>query len=148
MYQFEPDPTALGTAAKDFAGQSAFYVQTSLLYTNDARQRMLRVHNYAVRSSRDPSDIYGSLDPQTLVAAMVRRKLPSFVSTVPLIDIQLELVNEFKRVFKGVAAQTSAELQGQLLPHLALGFLGVLKSTVFQAHYINNCELSSQEQQR
>lgn len=148
MYQFEPDPTVIGTSAKDFGSQNAFHIQTSLLYTNESRQRMLRVHNYAVKSSRDVGDIYASIDPQTLISAMVRRKLSSFVSTIPLIDIQLEMVNEFKRVFKGVASQTSAELQGQLLPHLALGFLGVLKSPVFQAHYINNCEIRSQKQQR
>lgn len=147
MYEFEPDNLSL-TAAKDAGAQSFFYVQTSLLYTNEQRQRLLRIHNYCVKTSRDAGEIYGALDYQAVVAAIVRKKLPSFVSQVPLIDIQLEAISDFKKLFKGLASQTSADFQGATLPFLALAFLGLLKSTVFQAHYINNCGLSSQEQQR
>lgn len=148
MYAFEPDNLNLGVGGKDYSSQSSFYVQTSLLYTNEARQRMLKVHNYSVKTSRDTGEIYGAIDYPTLVTAIVRKKLPSFISSVPLIDIQLEMINEFKKLFKGIAGQTSADFQSHILPYLALGFLGVLKSSVFQAHYINNCELTSQKQQR
>jgi hypothetical protein len=141
MYQFEPDPQNQAASARQAA--NAFYIQTSLLYTNEARHRMLRVHNYCVKTARDLGEVYGAIDYQTLVTAVIRKKLPSFISQVPLIDIQLEVINEFKKIFKGIAAQTSADFQSGILPYLALGFLGVLKSTVFQAHYINNCELIS-----
>lgn len=145
LYTFEPDNHNLGTGGKDFASQSSFYIQTSLLYTNESRHRMLRVHNYCLKTSRDVGEIYGAIDYQTLVAAIIRKKLPAFISQIPLIDVQLEVINEFKKIFKGIAAQTSADFQSNTLPFLALGFLGVLKSTVFQAHYINNCEVISQK---
>lgn len=147
MYVFEPDNFTVGPANKDPQAQSMFFLQTSLLYTSENRQRMSRIHNYAVRTSKDLNEVYSSVDYQVLVASILRRKLPNFVSQLPLIDIQLEVINDFKKAFKAIASQTSSETQSSLLPYLALGFLGVLKSPVFQAHYINNCELRSQEQQ-
>ena len=147
MYAFEPDNASTGPA-NNGGNQPVFYVQTSLLYTNEARQRMLRVHNYSVKISREPVEIYGAMDYQSVIAAIVRRKLSSFVSQVPLIDLQLDVINEFKKLFNSIAAQTPVDFQQRMLPYIALGFLGVLKSSVFQAHFINNCVLTSQKQQR
>lgn len=146
MYSFEPDTFNIGLNSKDISNQSVFYIQTSLLYTNEARQRLLRVHNYSVRISPNAGEVYGHLDYQTVVASIVRKKIPCFVSQLPLIDIQLEIINDFKKLFKGLAGNTTTDFQGSVLPYLALGFLGMLKSSVFQAHYINNCTLTSQEQ--
>lgn len=147
MYTFEPDNLNMGVGAKDVSNQSVFYIQTSLLYTNENRQRLLRVHNYSVKVTKDQNEVYGGMDYQTVIASLIRKKLPSFVSQLPLIDIQLEIINEFKKLFKGIAGQTSTEFQSSILPYLALGFIGILKSSVFQAHYINNCQIISQKQQ-
>ena len=145
MYTFEPDTNTIGLNSKDVGNQAVFYIQTSLLFTNESRQRMLRVHNYSIKMSRDPVEIYGAMDYQSVLTAILRRKLSSFVSQVPLIDLQLEAITDFKKLFKSIAAQTSSDFQERMLPYIALGFLGVLKSSVFQAHYINNCLLISQE---
>ena len=145
MYTFEPDNNNLSVSSKDVGNQAVFYIQTSLLFTNESRQRMLRVHNYSVKMSREPVEIYGAMDYQSVLTAILRRKLSSFVSQMPLIDIQLETINDFKKLFKSISAQTSSEFQQRMLPYIALGFLGVLKSSVFQAHYINNCILRSQK---
>lgn len=143
MYTFDPDHLNIGMGSKDCTTQPVFYIQTSLLYTNEARQRLLRVHNYSLKISKDLSEVYGGMDYQTVVASVIRKKLPNFVSQLPLIDIQLEIINDFKKLFKGIAGQTTTHFQSSVLPYLALGFLGILKSSVFQAHYINNCLINS-----
>ena len=144
MYSFEPDQMSIGSAqSKELTSQNVFYIQTSLLYTNENRQRMLRVHNYGVRTSKDLTDVYSHIDYQTLLTSMMRKKLSGFVSQLPLIDIQLEIINDLKKMFKGISAQTSSDYQSTILPFIALGFLGILKCSIFQAHYINNCKLIS-----
>ena len=124
-----------------------FYVQTSLLYTNEKRQRLIRVHNYMVPASNTLAEVYSAIDFQTLLAALVRKNLTQYISARPLPDIQQEIISQFKKIFTGISAQTSTTVQEQLLSYLALGFLGILKHIVYQAQYINNCILKSQEQQ-
>ena len=141
MYTFEPD-----NFQSNAKPGPLFFIQTSLLYTSESRQRMSRIHNYAIKLSKDLTEVASAIDYQVLVASILRRHLQSFISQTPLIDIQLDAINDFKRSFKIIAAHTSAETQSSLLPYIGLGFLGVLKSPVYQAHYINNCELISQEQ--
>lgn len=139
LYTLEPDG-GLGPALdKSLPPPNAFYLQTSLLYTNERRQRMLRVHNYMVPVSNSLSEVYSAIDFQSLVAALVRKNITQYVSTRPLPDIQQDVIAQFKKVFTGIAAQTPQSVQEELLSYLALGFLGILKHIVFQAHYINNC---------
>lgn len=146
MYSFEPDHLNMGGAqSKEWNSQNVFYIQTSLLYTNENRQRMLRVHNYGVKTSKDLTEIYSNIDYHAVLTSMIKKKLSGFISQLPLIDLQLETINDFKKVFKGIAAQTSSEYQSSILPFVALGFLGVLKCSIFQAHYINNCKFISQK---
>lgn len=106
---------------------------------------MLRVHNYVIPVSQTVGAVYTNIDFQVLLAAMVRKNLTQYVSTRPLPDIQLDIINQFKKVFTGIAAQTPVSVQQELLPYLGLGFLGILKQPIFQAQYINNCELNSQK---
>ena len=106
---------------------------------------MLRVHNYVIPASQALGSVYSNIDFQVLLAALVRKNITQYVSTRPLPDIQLDIINQFKKIFAGIAAQTPVSVQQELLPYLGLGFLGILKQPVFQAHYINNCELISQE---
>ena len=145
LYNFEPDNNPAITNAKTVSQANTFFIQTSLLYTNDKRQRMLRVHNYVIPASQALGSVYSNIDFQVLLAALVRKNITQYVSTRPLPDIQLDIINQFKKIFAGIAAQTPVSVQQELLPYLGLGFLGILKQPVFQAHYINNCELISQE---
>lgn len=145
MYTFEPDNFNIGLNAKDVSNQNTFFIQTSLLYTTESRQRMLRIHNYGVRMSKDQTEIYSAIDYQSVIASLLKRKIPNFISQIALIDIQLEIINDFKKAFKSIAGQTSSDLQSTTLPFLALGFLGVLKCSILQSHYINNCGLISQK---
>ena len=104
---------------------------------------MLRVHNYVAAVSSSISSVYSAIDFQTLVAAFVRKNLTQYVSTRPLPDIQIDIINQFKKIFAGISAQAPQAVQQELLPYLALGFLGVLKQPIFQAHYLNNCKVIS-----
>jgi hypothetical protein len=104
---------------------------------------MLRVHNYVVPVSATVSAVYSNIDFQVLLASMVRKNLTQYVSTRPLPDIQLDMINQMKKVFTGIAAQAPVSVQQELLPYLGLGFLGTFKQPVFQAHYINSCKLIS-----
>lgn len=104
---------------------------------------MLRVHNFVAPVADSIVSVYSAIEFQALLSALVRKNLSQFVSTRPLPDIQLDVINQFKKIFTAIAAQTPASTQETLLPYLAAGFLGILKTPIFQAHYLNNCKLSS-----
>lgn len=139
MYLFEQDQLTNGQTASIASSENIFYIQTSLLYTNEKRQRMLRVHNYGVPISSTMSQVFGHIDFQTVIAALVRRNLAQYVSSKPLPDIQIDVINQFKKLFSGIAAHTSQTEQQNMLPYIALGFLGTLKNSIFQSQFINNC---------
>lgn len=139
LYVIEPDLSKpdLNNLKQDF-----FYLQTSLLYTNDQRQRVIRVHNSVIRISDYISEVYSAINYQALLSCVMRMNLVQFCSLKPFTDIQIELTNIMKKIFAGISHNTPTTYQTELLPYLALGFLGILKNMVFQAQYINNCELN------
>ena len=141
MYCIEPDTNVQQSSIK--SDKNFFFIQTSLLYTNDQRQRLIRVHNIIVPVSDYLSEIYSAVNYQALLSCVVRRTLVQFCSTKPFTDIQIDLTNVMKRIFAGISHNTSTANQTEVLPYLALGFLGVLKNMVFQAQYINNCRITS-----
>ena len=142
LYTFDPDDSQI----KLDGPQNRFYIQTSLLYTNERRQRLIRVHNYALKITDQLKEVYNNINYQALLATVMRQNIAQFSSLKPFVDIQIDITNTMKKIFAGIAHHSSHKVQEDLLPYLALGFLGILKNIVFQAQYINNCRLISCKQ--
>lgn len=139
LYTFDPEDSKLQLDGP----QNRFYIQTSLLYTNERRQRLIRVHNYAIRITDQLKDVYNAINYQVVLATVMRQNMAQYCSLRPFVDIQIDITNTMKKIFAGIAHQSSHKIQEEILPYLALGFLGILKNIVFQAQYINNCKLIS-----
>lgn len=107
--------------------------QTSLLYTNNAKQRILRVHNYAVPVSFNESDIFAGLDYQSTVCMFVKKHISQMSSQIPLADINKETTNKFKSLMKIIASSTNQITQSELIPYLSLALLGIHKHLIFRA---------------
>lgn len=133
---------------KGRAGKDLFYIQTSLLYTNAKRQRTIRVHNYCIPLTNQLKKTYEALDYQATSAALLRISMQDFPENKPLGDMQIDLANHMKKMFSGISMNTSSEFQAEVLPYLTVAFLGILKSDVLLAKYVNNCNLISQKQRR
>lgn len=123
---------------KPKVGKDTFYIQTSLLYTNSKRQRMIRVHNYCLPISSRLKKVYEAMDYQAVTSALVRQSAADFLESKPLPDMQIDLVNRMKKLFAGISQSTSPDFQVENLPYLTVAFLGVLKSDALLAKYINN----------
>ena len=139
LYTFEPDDSQTQLDGP----QNHFYIQTSLLYTNEKRQRLIRVHNYALKITDKLKEVYNNINYQAILASVMRQNLSQFSSLRPFVDIQIDITNTMKKVFVGMAHNSSHKTQEEILPYIALGFLGILKNIVYQAQYINNCKLKS-----
>ena len=139
LYTFAPEDSQVQLESP----QTRFYIQTSLLYTNEKRQRLIRIHNYALRVTDQVKEVYNAINYQAVLATVMRQNLAQFCSLKPFVDIQIDITNTMKKIFAGIAHNTNYKVQEELLPYLALGFLGILKNIVFQAQYINNCNLTS-----
>jgi hypothetical protein len=135
MYTFEKDDSYTKTLNND---QEYFFLQTSLLYTNDKRQRRIRVHNYVLPTTSKINEIYETMDVQTTLAAILKQNIVKILSKVSLVDLQIELVNQIKLILSKISHTTSLDFQTEVLPYFAMGFLGLLKNIVFQGQYINN----------
>lgn len=142
LYTFEPEDSQIQLDGP----QTRFHIQTSLLYTNERRQRLIRVHNYALRITDQLKEVYNAINYQTVLATVMRQNMSQFASLRPFVDIQIDITNTMKKIFTGIAHNASHKVQEEILPYLALGFLGILKNIVFQAQYINNCKVISQQQ--
>lgn len=139
LYTFEPDDSQLQVDGP----QNRFYIQTSLVYTNEKRQRLIRVHNYAIRITDQLKEVYNAVNYQALLATIMKLNIAQYCSLKPFVDIQIDITNTMKKIFAGISHDCNHSIQEELLPYLALGFLGILKNIVFQAQYINNCKLIS-----
>lgn len=141
MYTFEPDDSNMDLKNKN--DSEYFFLQTSLLYTNENRQRRIRVHNYVLPTTSKNSEIYESLNIQTTLSTVLKQNLVKILSKTSLVDLQVELINQMKLIFSKIAHKTDLQFQTDNLPYLAMGFLGLLKNIVFQGQYINNFKNNS-----
>jgi len=139
LYTFESDDSQM----KLDGPQNKFYIQTSLLYTNEKRQRLIRIHNYALKITDQLKEVYNNINYQAVLATTMRQHMVLFNSLRPFIDIQIDITNSMKKLFTSIAHHANHKIQEELLPYLALGYLGIMKSIVFQAQYINNCKFIS-----
>lgn len=135
-FALEADERVTGTTQR--FNPHVLFLQTSLLYTNSQRRRLIRVHNFALPLTDRPRQIYEGMDYQAVTSGLVRMALQRFPENKPLSDIQVELVNIMKRIASGVSQHASETFQAETLPYLTLAFLGLLKHEVFLAKYITN----------
>ena len=75
------------------------------------------------------------MDYQATVCALVRKTIILLCSTKSLIDIQLEIVNQFKSLMRQMSNTTDTEFQTEQMAYLGLAFLGVYKHFIFRAHH-------------
>lgn len=141
MYTFEEDSSQAQDTLKN--EEQYFFLQTSLLYTNENRQRRIRVHNYVLPTTSKNEEIYESINIQTTLSTVLKQNIVKLLSKTSLIDLQIELVNQMKLIFTKISQKTNLDFQSENLPYLAMGFLGLLKNIVFQGQYINNFKNNS-----
>ena len=82
-----------------FTSSQTFGLQLSFLYTNENRERMLRVVNHAVRVSSNIQDIVQAIDSQTITNALFKKYLTQFYQQTPLVDINMSIFNSAKKIF-------------------------------------------------
>ena len=66
---------------------NTFAMQISFLYTNDKRERMLRVINHACKLKALSGDCYASLDANTLTEVLFKKHMQRIYEQVALADI-------------------------------------------------------------
>ena len=113
-----------------------FYIQTSLLFSNENRQRMLRIHNIRVPVTHRLSHVYEKINYKAVVAAMAKIHLQSLCSTKAIQDIKILLLSNFKKLVEDIFSLGSKDLQQETTPFLAIGVLGILKSLVLNEEAI------------
>ena len=107
LYIFEPDDSTIQVDGS----QSRFYIQTSLLYTNERRQRLIRVHNYALKITDQLKEVYNNINYQALLATVMRQNMSQFSSLRPFVDIKIDITNTMKKIFAGIAHHSSHKVQ-------------------------------------
>lgn len=86
IYEFEMEDNSSGGRS----GSGSFSIQTALLYTTSSGERRLRVHNYIIPLSSDPSDVYKHVDSTALTALVTRSAIVSiYFQPIPAIRKQL-----------------------------------------------------------
>jgi hypothetical protein len=130
-YRFLPDKKRPPKRTSNF-----FFIQTSLLFTDSRRRRLLKVSNYAVPIAPSPDHCYLGLDYQSAVCALFKESLIQLCTSKPLTDIQIELVSKFKSFLKQMCSYTDEDFQTEQMAFLGLAFLGFYKHDLFRAqHY-------------
>lgn len=132
FYRFSPDKKRPANCTSNY-----FFVQTSLLFTDSRRRRLLRIHNVAVPFAQSPS-VYLGLDFQSVVCAFVKELLIQLCSSKPLTDISIELVSRFKSQLKQMCQSTAEDFQAEQMAFLGLAFLGISKLLIFRAQHFSN----------
>lgn len=132
-YRFQPDKKRPPSSTANF-----FFVQTSLLFTDSRRRRLLKVSNYAVPISPDPAHCYMGLDYPAAVCGLFKESLIQLCSSKPLTDIQIELVSKFKSFLKQMCALTDQSFQEEQMAYLGLAFLGLYKHDIFRAQHFSD----------
>ena len=131
FYKFSPDPKRPPNQTSNF-----FFIQTSLLFTDSRRRRLLRINNYAVPMAVQSPEIYMGMDYQSTTCGLVKQSIIQMCSAKPLTDIQIELVSKFKAILKQMCIGTDQDYQADQMAFMGLAFLVVYKNLVFRAqHY-------------
>ena len=113
-----------------------FFIQTSLLFTDSRRRRLLRINNVAIPITSRASDIYLGMDYSASICAFTKELLIQLCSAKPLNDIQIELISRFKSILKQMCQGTDSEFQTEQMSYMGLAFLGIFKLLIFRAqHY-------------
>lgn len=133
FFRFSPDKKKPASSFSNY-----FFVQTSLLFTDSRRRRLLRIHNSAVPLANQTPLVYLGMDYQSAVCAFVKELLIQLCSSKPLTDISIELMSRFKSQLKQMCQSTDQEFQAEQMAFMGLAFLGVAKLLIFRAHYFSD----------
>ena len=117
-------------------------IQVSFLYTNQYRERMLRIINHSVVLSNDQRQIYESCDYLAITngkeminliyIALMRKHAGNFYSTTSLIDLNREFLNNAKSVYQQ-GTQVLKE-DTEVLDMFPLSILGAMKHPTLNLH--------------
>lgn len=127
MVEFSPSQNSV------IAGNT-FALQVSFLYTNEKRERILRVVNHCAKLSNNIADVMGSVDYATLTNTLFKKYLTQFYQSTPLIDINMTLLNQAKKIYSQYQQMCQKKIQEQGYDALAwfpFQMLGVLKHPIF-----------------
>ena len=112
-----------------FTSTQTFALQLSFLYTNENRERMLRVVNHAVRVSNNIQEVVQGIDSQTITNALMKKYLSQFYQQTALVDINMSIFNAAKKIFlqyqQLCAKQVSEEVEdaSAFMPQQVLGLM-------------------------
>lgn len=111
-----------------------FALQVSFLYTNEKRERMLRVINHAVKLTNTASGVYGGIDCNNVTEVLFKKYLQQFYQSTPLMDININLLNHAKKIYKEYKQQASKKIQEEqydALERFPFLMLGVMKHPIY-----------------
>jgi hypothetical protein len=126
MVEFTPNQNA------NLTGHT-FSMQISFLYTNERRERMLRVMNHTTKLGPLSAVLCG-LDSDVLTEVLFKRSLQHFYSSTPLLDINSAMLSNAKKIYQQYHQHAGKKIEQQgygNLDRFPFQMLGVMKHTIF-----------------
>jgi len=120
---------------------TTFAMQISFLYTNEKRERMLRIINHATKLSGAATGVYGGIDSSTVTEALFKKYLTQFYQATPLMDINMQMLNHAKKIFKDYHTHAAKKIQEDgfdALERFPFMMLGVMKHAIYCMQALNS----------
>ena len=90
---------------------NTFGLQVSFLYTNEKRERMLRVINHSSKLGHNAGDCYAGIDATTLTEVLFKKHMSRIYEQVPLADINKGFLDHAKKIYSSYHQQAHKRIQ-------------------------------------